>query len=194
MLKIDYDEFLLVSSDVHSGETALERLQVTACDRRCLAFLYAGDLDVENYFISTILRYRNFVFLPVRGNCDNRWSWLDLNLDLPLFRTCTFKGLRIFLSHGHYYCDPESAGLENRDFDLVITGHSHVNEIRKEIVSGKEVVYLNPGSPSRPRGRSRASYAIVGFKGNSVCVETRALDGDGLLAKETISVQQSPER
>ena len=193
MMKIDCDAYILAASDIHGDESALERLQVMACDSRCLAFLYAGDLDVENYFISGILRYRNFVFLPVQGNCDNRWDWTDLGLDLPLYRTCSFRGLRIFLSHGHYYCDPESAGLENKDFDLVITGHSHVNDIHKEVLSGKEVVFLNPGSPSRPRGRSRASYALILFKGDSVRVQTRALDGDGLLSEETISVHKLPE-
>ena len=193
MLKIDCDAFLLVSSDIHSDETALEKLQPLACDSRCLAFLYSGDLDIENYFISTILRYRNFVFLPVQGNCDNRWAWTDLNQDLPLYRTCTFRGLRIFLTHGHYYCDPDSAGLENKDFDLVITGHSHVNSISREIIGTKQVTYLNPGSPSRPRGRSEASYALVLFKGNSVRVETRSLGSDGLLSEETIPVDQLPE-
>ena len=192
-MKIDCDAFLLVSSDIHSDESVLECLQHTACDERCLGFLYAGDLDVENYFISEILRCRSFVFLPVQGNCDNRWSWTDLGLDLPLYRTYTFRGLRIFISHGHYYCDPQSAGLENTDFDLVITGHSHVNDMHTEIVSGKEIIFLNPGSPSRPRGRSAASYALILFKGESVLVETRTLDGDNLLSQKTITVHKIPE-
>ncbi len=193
MLGINDDAFLLVSSDVHDSEDALERLADIAADKRCLAFLYAGDLNIENYFISHILRNRSFVFMPVQGNCDNRWSWTDVNLDLPMYRSTSFKGLRIFISHGHLYYSPSSVGLEDTDFDLVITGHTHRYNIFSEIIDDKRVTYLNPGSPSRPRGGSEASYALVVFPSDgSARLEIRALKGDRLLAKEGIPVHQLP--
>ncbi len=189
MLEIKCDSFLLVSSDVHDDEDVLEQLAKTAADPRCMAFLYAGDLNIENYFMTQILKCRNFVFLPVQGNCDNRWDWTDVNIDLPMYRTCTYKGLKIFISHGHLYWSPSSVGLEDKDFDLVITGHTHKYGITSEIIDQKRVTYLNPGSPSRPRGGTKPSYAIVGFNSDgSVFVEIRALKGDGLLAKEAIPV------
>ncbi len=195
MLEINDVSFLLVSSDVHDSEEALERLADIAADKRCLAFLYAGDLNIENYFISHILRNRNFVFMPVQGNCDNRWSWTDVNIDLPMYRSTAFKGLRIFMSHGHLYYSPSSVGLEDTDFDLVITGHTHRYNIFSEIIDGKRVTYLNPGSPSRPRGGSEASYAMVVFPADgSVRLEIRALKGDRLLAEEGIPVHQLPVR
>ncbi len=189
MLEIKCDSFLLVSSDVHDDEGALEQLSKKAEDPRCLAFLYAGDLNIENYFIYNILRCRNFVFLPVQGNCDNRWDWTDVNIDLPLYRTCTYKGLKIFLSHGHLYWSPSAVGLEDMDFDLVVTGHSHKHRISSEVIEGKRVTYLNPGSPSRPRGGTEASYALVLFKDDgSVEIQIRALKGDRLLSKEAVPV------
>ena len=86
------------------------------------------------------------MFFPVQGNCDNRWSWTDTGLNLPLYRTCTFKGLQMFVSHGHMYWDPSSAGLVDSRFDMVITGHSHVPDLHTEIIDGKRVIFLNPGS------------------------------------------------
>ena len=195
MLGLNEKQFLLVASDVHSSDQCFEKLAEIAADQNCLAFLYAGDLDIENYFITQSVQLRNYVFLPVQGNCDNRWSWTDVNLDLPLYRTCSFKGLRIFMSHGHLYGSPSSVGLEDKDFDLVITGHTHCSRIASEFVDGKRVTYLNPGSPSRPRGGSRPSYALVVFnEDESVSLEIRALDGNSLLAQETIAVDKTSDR
>ena len=193
MLGLTEEPFLLVASDVHSGDECFETLGKIAGSSNCLAFLYAGDLDIENYFITHSVQLRNYVFLPVQGNCDNRWSWTDVNLDLPLYRTCEFRGLKIFITHGHLYCSPSSVGLEDKDFDLVITGHSHRYSISSEIVDGKRITYMNPGSPARPRG-CKASYGLVVFRRNSVSLEIRALEGNGLLAQETITVNDASER
>ena len=190
MPELTEDAFLLVASDVHGSDECFEKLCKIAGSGNCLAFLYAGDLDIENYFITRSVQLRNFVFLPVQGNCDNRWDWTDVNLDLPLYRTCIFKGLKIFLSHGHLYFSPSSAGLEDKDFDLVITGHSHRYSLSTELIDNKRVIYMNPGSPARPRG-CKSSYGLVFFRKNSVSLEIRALEGDGLLAEETITVDDA---
>ena len=194
MLGINDGKFILVAGDVHTSDQAFETLASIASREGCLAFIYTGDLDMENYFISQAIRCRNFVFMPVQGNCDNRWSWTDVGLDLPLYRTCSFGNLRIFVSHGHLYWQPSSAGLEDADFDMVLTGHTHVPDLHTEIIDGKRIVFLNPGSAARPRGGSRASYALIRFGGNgSADAEIRTLGGDDLLSQETIFVDKSPE-
>lgn len=193
MLEINNDDFLLVASDVHDCDDIFEELEKTACQSRCLAFIYAGDLNIDNFFIAHHIMCRNYVFLPVQGNCDNLWAWTDVRQSLPPYRTCTYKGLRIFISHGHLYASPSMAGLEDASFDLVVTGHTHIPSITEEIVSGKEVVYLNPGSAARPRGYSRASFAIIRFKENGkVSLEIRALKDNGLLSEKTITLKQAP--
>ncbi len=184
MLGIKEEKHLLVASDVHNDDQCFEILSKKAENESCLAFLYAGDLDIENCMINAVLQCRNFLFIPVQGNCDNRWSWTDVGIDLPLYRTCSFGGLKIFMTHGHIYGDPSSAGLDDRDFDVVISGHTHVNSLSKHLVDGKEIIFFNPGSAARPRGYSKASYAKIVFKsGGKVLFEIRALDGDRLLSQ-----------
>lgn len=195
MIGINDEKYILVASDVHSSDQTFETLAGMASAEKCRGFIYAGDLDIENYFIARCVQCRNFVFLPVQGNCDNRWSWTDVGLDLPVYRTCTFGSLKIFVSHGHLYYGPSSAGLEDTQFNLVITGHTHVPDLHTELLDGKRIVFLNPGSAARPRGGSRASYALIRFrKDGSVSAEIRTLSGDDLLSEETIPVDEGSVR
>ena len=194
MIGINDGKFILVAGDVHTSDQAFETLASIASQEGCIAFVYTGDLDIENYFISQAIQCRNFVFMPVQGNCDNRWSWTDVGLDLPPYRTCTFAGLRLFVSHGHLYWQPSSAGLSDEDFDMVLTGHTHVPDLHTEIIDGKRIVFLNPGSAARPRGGSKASYALIRLHDDgSASAEIRALGSDNLLSEIAIPVDKRPE-
>lgn len=194
MIGINDRKFILVAGDVHSSDQAFETLASIASREGCIAFVYTGDLDVEDYFISQAVQCRNFVFMPVQGNCDNRWSWTDTGLDLPLYRTCSFGGLRIFVSHGHLYWQPSSAGLVDSEFDMVLTGHTHVPDLHTEIIDGKRIVFLNPGSAARPRGGSKASYALIVLDNvGSASAEIRTLGSNDLLSEIAIPVDKRPE-
>lgn len=152
------ENFLLVASDVHSDDEVFEILTQKAQQDGCLAFLYAGDLETDNYFISDALRKRSFVFVPALGNCDYSFSYEDCSVrNAGLYNTFETHGTKVFLTHGHYYTDPQSAGLENSAFDIVVIGHTHIPRLEKR----NNLVFLNPGSASRPRGRSRQSYARI---------------------------------
>ncbi len=179
--------FLLVASDVHSGASAFEILSDRASDPGCLAFLYAGDLEIGNYFISGKLRTRSYTFIPVRGNCDRPWSWEETGVPFPpVERSVNFGGISIWMSHGHLVCDPEETG--DGHHDIVINGHTHVTSLRK---SG-DTVYLNPGSASRPRGRSCASYATIEFMEDvngkrTVSISTRVLESADVIENLVVS-------
>ncbi len=191
------ERFLLVSSDIHDAESAFEKLAQKANAKSCAAFLYAGDINVENYFICNALKYRSFTFLPVLGNCDNPWAWTDAGVPQPpQFRTLTYGNrtgkLHIYMSHGHLYPYPSSAGLGDEDFELCITGHTHVNSLKTDTIetpihNEKQLVLLNPGSPSCPRGGSRPSYAVIRIPNEgSASVEIRDFIRDDLLSEMTI--------
>ncbi|TJX15872.1 metallophosphoesterase [Tissierella creatinini] len=64
------------------------------------------------------------------------------------------RGKRVFLTHGHnygvYYSNDRLyyKGLEV-EADIVLYGHTHIPEIIQE----ENMIIMNPGSPTRPRGR-----------------------------------------
>ena len=182
--------FFLVASDVHSGVSAFEILSERASDPGCLAFLYAGDIDIDNYFIMEKLRTRSYTFIPVRGNCDRPWSWEDAGVPFPpVERSVSLGGLNIWMSHGHLICEPEAP--EDSNYDIVITGHTHVTSLRKT----GSTVYLNPGSASRPRGRSCASYATIEFLPDvngkkTLSITTRVLESAGIIENLVVSLDK----
>lgn len=80
----------------------------------------------------------------------------------------TAAGRNIFATHGHRYSvdfglENLSFAAQNLDSDLVFFGHTH-HPFRYE---DSGTLYLNPGSCSRPRGGSPASFAFVSFPGMS---------------------------
>ena len=184
-------KFLLVASDVHNNEQAFERLVEIAKNPNCLAFLYAGDLNVENYFIGESLRYRNFVFLPVLGNCDNPWDYNDVNVPTPpYFRTVRYSNettkLDIYMSHGHLYPYPTEENVGENHFNLILNGHSHIGCIKEE----SKAIFFNPGSPSQPRGNCIASYGVILVpKSGPFTVQLRKFTEDTLLSQKTIPLK-----
>lgn len=55
----------------------------------------------------------------------------------------------------------------NKQADIVISGHTHIAS--KTIING--VVFVDPGSASKPRGGKRGSVAIVNIDTNKIDVE-----------------------
>ena len=188
--KLDFQKqkHLLIASDIHSNEQVFEELAKLAKNPNCVAFLYAGDLDVDNYFIGETLRYRSFVFLPVLGNCDNPWAFSDVAVpNPPYFRTVSYSNtsgeLNIYISHGHLYPFPTEENVGNRHFNLIINGHSHVGLIRQE----ENTVIFNPGSPAQPRGNTSASYGVVLIPPSGpFSVQLRKFVGNALLSQKAI--------
>ncbi len=105
----------------------------------------------------------------VLGNCDS-FSFVegeDLQFPAPQKRigsacVVTAEGARIFLTHGHRYgVDLGGYNLSYRAEELgcaaALFGHTH----RGELSAFGKVLILNPGSPSRPRGGAKQSFAIL---------------------------------
>ena len=80
--------------------------------------------------------------LICRGNCDADidQQMMDIPIQSP-YVTVWIDRLKAIILHGD--------GLtEAYRLDLVITGHTHIHQIRE----GEGYVILNPGSPSLPKG------------------------------------------
>lgn len=120
--------------------------------------------DIENRMVLTELE----TIAPaicVRGNCDR----YDLGPRVKPIASPLLDGVRFRMVHR-----PEDIGTVPDDVQVVIHGHTHVP---REEYGANVVLFLNPGSPTRPRGGSRKSVArLFVDKGTVKSVEFIELD------------------
>lgn len=130
-----------VISDIHGhlSEEACKALE--PCD----IILCAGDVERP-----TILMELDAIAptVAVLGNCDTSLR----GMDIPFTASPRIGGVRFFVTHR-----PEDIGTPAEGVRVVVHGHTHIP--REEQVEG--VLYLNPGSASKPRGGSRKGIARV---------------------------------
>jgi putative phosphoesterase len=144
-----------VTGDTHGNTWAMRRVADKAGTVNL--WLHTGDFQHDAQYLS---KYTGFPSVAVAGNCDGRsGAKPDEFLEL-----C---GYMVWMTHGH--CHGVKHGLgELHDWavrygaDIVIYGHSHVPGITSE--SG--ILFLNPGSPAVPRGRSTPAFALVDIQEN----------------------------
>lgn len=129
-----------VLSDTH-GKL---REEVIAILRECDAILHAGDINTLRVLES--LREIAPLYV-VRGNADKEWA-----ADLPESLSEEIFGLRVFMVHNKKEIPQDVTG-----YDLVVYGHSHKYEERKE----ENCFYLNPGSCGLRRFSLPVTMAVV---------------------------------
>lgn len=81
----------------------------------------------------------------VRGNCDR----FDLGPRAKDIASPLLGGVRFRMVHR-----PEDIGTVPDDVQVVVHGHTHVP---RQQYGANDVLFLNPGSPTRPRGGSPKS-------------------------------------
>jgi putative phosphoesterase len=131
-----------VIADTHGelGEAAVRALS------GCARIIHAGDV-VDDETLPALRRICPVT--AVRGNMDRAGGVAGL----PRAAALEIAGTAFYALHD-VSCldlDPGAAG-----FDVVVHGHTH----RPEIELRGSVLYVNPGSASRPRG-SPASVALI---------------------------------
>lgn len=129
-----------VLSDTH-GKLREEVVKIL---RGCDVILHAGDINTQKVMES--LREIAPLYI-VRGNADKEWAE-----GLPESLTEEICGLRVFMVHNKKYM-PKEIG----NFDLVVFGHSHKYEERRE----GNCLFLNPGSCGPRRFSQPVTMAVV---------------------------------
>lgn len=129
-----------VLSDTH-GKLRDEVVEIL---RECDVILHAGDINTPKVLES--LREIAPLYV-VRGNADKEWA-----AQLPESLSEEIFGLRIFMVHNKKEISGDIAG-----YDLVVYGHSHKYEERKE----ENSFYLNPGSCGPRRFSLPVTMAVV---------------------------------
>ena len=162
---------LLTVSDTHGAWRALVRI-VKQFGPECDALILAGDChrDLEE-LLELAQEDPEFgktvppVIAFVRGNGDPREiaiSYIKGTVHIPDSLILNANGHNILIVHGHiegvdfgYNKLGLDAKLQGADY--IIHGHTHV----PVAISRGEFTFINPGSVSRPRGGSPASFAIL---------------------------------
>ena len=142
---------VLIVSDTHGYDDNLET--VLEIEGPVDAMIHCGDVEGSEDYFEALLECPVYM---VRGNNDF-FSNLDGELEFEL------AGLKIFLTHGHYY--GVSMGIErileeglDRGADIVMFGHTH----KPVLIQEANITILNPGSLTYPRQEGRKpSYFIM---------------------------------
>ncbi len=130
-----------VISDIHGNLSAEAERALEPCD----LILCAGDVERP----SILMEFDALApTVAVLGNCDTSLR----GMDIPFTASPRIGGVRFFMTHR-----PEDIGTPAEDVRVVVHGHTHIP--REERIGN--VLYLNPGSASKPRGGSVKSIARI---------------------------------
>ena len=140
-----------IISDTHGNMSSIEK--VVPYLKKSDLIIHAGDCvdDAEYLHYATDVEVKS-----VKGNCD----LYTRNESYEL--TFNANGKKIFLCHGHYY--DVKYGLNSllnmakrNNIDIVIFGHTHIPLY--EVIDN--IIFINPGSTTYPRGGSEKSFGIL---------------------------------
>jgi len=139
--------------------------------------MHSGDLFYHGLFnpvkesynpleLSKIISQIKKPIIFSKGNCDSEVDQLavDFNVLDPV-RIFYFKENIIYLHHGHKKRDEELLDLSKKfKFNIVVSGHTHIYRIERK----ENVIFINPGSPSLPKGGNPPSIGEIDFNKNTV--------------------------
>jgi len=137
----------MIISDIHGDIYNLNKvldIYVKECCNKLIIlgdlFNYGIDLNREDIINRLNLMKDNIIY--VRGNCDNNIN--GILFDSPYMKEININNKLVLLTHGHLYSKEYLLGS---NYDIVITGHTHVSCIEKLY----DKFFINPGSISKSR-------------------------------------------
>ena len=184
---------VLLLSDTHGAVDAV-RWILSAFSKECQACLFAGDGAQD---IITVVREAASgritippVIIMTQGNCDPQLYppvFPDSNnpkpFGLPVYQQKMIAGQHILLAHGHlHHVELDGCKLsmtaESLDCTIAVYGHTHIQSIE----GFGCVTAINPGSSSRPRGKSYGGFAILSINNTKKTPNLTAAETDAGIA------------
>lgn len=143
-----------ITGDTH-GDIACIR-QIVKLAPPVEQWLHTGDHAMD---ATVLAKLSGLPISKVLGNCD-----YDSNI-ANIDEIFVWEGFKIWLTHGHRYMGHTHIEelvwwAKQLDVDIVIYGHTHIP--MKKYYGDK--LLINPGSPARPRGNSKPSFAVLSLK------------------------------
>ncbi len=146
-------------SDTHRDREAIRQALPLLRAMKPDALLFLGDGDGDAAFLHGF--FPDAELCAVRGNCDYA-------KDAPWSCVFVIEGVRLYLTHGHAQSvkgglDLLCAEARAAGCDAALYGHTH----RAAIDTEADLLLVNPGSLSRPRGE-RPGFALLLMKEGKV--------------------------
>lgn len=146
----------MIISDIHGDIYELNKVLDIYLKEQCDKLIILGDLfnygiDLNRDDVINRLNLMKDSIIYVRGNCDNNIN--GILFSSPYMKEIKLNNKIILLTHGHLYNENYLLGS---NYDIIISGHTHVASIEKE----NNKLFLNPGSISKSR-RGENSFIIL---------------------------------
>ena len=150
---------ILVFSDSHGNLTNFKNI-LNKYKNTVSHVIHLGDYDEDVAEIQH--SYSSYNFINIAGNCD-------YNTVLPTEKTFTLANKTFFITHGHRYSVKNNLvrltyGAEEKQANICLFGHTHI----PVLTFINEVLYMNPGSISQPRGNYSYSYGIIDITNENI--------------------------
>ena len=128
--------------------------------KECDLIIHAVDNVIDSKYIHKMTKVG---MMAVRGNCDFEDIEDELEFDI--------EGKNVFLCHGDKYGVKYNLyQLEKKakevNADIVVFGHTHTPLVKEK----DNILYLNPGSISIPRGVDYRSFIILDINDGKVSI------------------------
>ncbi|MDO5331895.1 MAG: phosphodiesterase [Bacillota bacterium] len=164
---------ILIASDIHGCADSARKLIGHFQDEKCDYILLLGDIlyhgprnalpgEYDTMEVAKLLnQYKNKIWC-VKGNCDSEVDQMVLEFPITAdYMQIPVGDKVIFATHGHHfnmdYLPPKGS------CDILACGHFHFPEHRQI----EDLLYINPGSTSIPKGGSKKSFMT--FDGKLLC-------------------------
>ena len=132
-----------IITDTHDKQSILKKAIEVFTEHKVDCVLHAGDITSPSS-VQVLASIDHARFIGVFGNCDSDKSALESivsshegEIQIGVYRG-KIGGKKLLMAH-----DPRTLGnmVVNGDFDLIVYGHTHVQDIRRD---GNTLV-INPG-------------------------------------------------
>lgn len=158
-----------IVSDTHGCATVWDRL-INSYFNDVDYIIHAGDVlyhgprnpIMPDYNPKELAKLINESSIPIyfaRGNCDAEVDQMVLKYPIQSpYLSIREKGLSIMVSHGDKLTQEEILEYTKLyHINLFVTGHTHIPILEKK----NNVILLNPGSPSLPKGEEIPTIALL---------------------------------
>lgn len=155
---------ILVMSDTHGDSSVIDKVRSFYPTVETLIHCGDSELPFSHDALNDMKK--------VRGNCDS-------DQDFPDEVIMEVGDVTLFVTHGHLFnvkTSILSLSFRAKEVDAQIAcfGHSHV--LGAEMID--DVLFINPGSLLKPRGRNEKSFAIIDIQDDYFQVNFLTDDND----------------